>query len=408
MRVCLVNTFHYLRGGDSTYTFDLARLLADHGDSVVHFAMKHPANVHSEFEQYFADCVDYAALRAGRNPVDRLKGLVKSLYSFEARGKFAALLDATRPDVVHLQNFRRHLTFSIVPQAKKRGIPVVQTAHDCEAICPQSLLFVRGRICEACRGGRFYKAALLRCKDDALVGSLAVAIEGYFVRLRNYYRLIDRIIAPSEFLRRKMIENGFEPEKVVVVNNFLFLEAFKPGYKSKDYVVYSGRLSPEKGLATLIEGARAIPRTRVLVVGEGPGLGDLKVLKERLGASNVEFLGRLERHQLTALVAESKFVVLPSICQENYPYALLEAFAVGKPAIGSRIGGIPEMITDGATGLLVDPGDSQALGERMAYLDAHPDLARQMGETARKRVEQELGPEAHYSKIRQVYDQLRR
>jgi glycosyltransferase involved in cell wall biosynthesis len=408
LRICLVNTFHYLRGGDSTCTFDLARLLTDHGDSVAHFAMKHPANIRSEFEQYFVNHIDYAALRASRNPASRIKGLVKSLYSFEARRKFASLLNATCPDVVHLQNFRRHLTFSIVPQARKRGIPVVQTAHDCEAFCPNSLLFARGRVCEACKGGHFYKALLLKCKDDALVGSLAVALEGYFVRIRHYYRLIDRVIAPSEFLKRKMVENGFAPEKVVVVNNFVFADDFRPANTSGDYVVYSGRLSPEKGLATLIDAARSIPRTKVLVVGEGPSLGELKALKEQLGASNVQFMGRLERHQLIALVAESKFVVLPSICAENYPYALLEAFAVAKPAIGSRLGGIPEMITDGVTGFLADPGDPQALGEKMAYLDAHPDLAREMGVAARRRVEEELGPEVHYGKMKQVYREVSR
>jgi len=406
VRVCLVNTFHYMRGGDSTYTFDLARLLAAHGDSVIHFAMKHPANLKSEFEQYFVDTVDYRALHASANPFRKIKGLARSLYSFEARRKFATLLKATKPDVVHLQNFRRHLTFSIVPQAADQGIPVVFTAHDYDAICPNSVIFAHGRVCELCKGGRFYRAVFERCKEDALVGSLAIAVEGYLVRLRRYYRLIDRIVTPSAFLRGKLLEHGFPPEQVTVVNNFVAAGAYTPSYASKDYVVYFGRLSPEKGIDTLVRAAKSIPHTRVLIVGDGPSMTELEELRERTGASNVELVGRMERDQLLSLVAESKFVVLPSVWPENFPYALLEAFAVGKAAIGSRIGGIPELIIDGVTGLLVEPGDPSDLGEKMAYLDERPRLGVELGRAARRRVETEFGADAHYEKISGVYREV--
>ena len=174
MRICLVNTYHYRRGGDCTYTFDLADLLRAKGHEVVPFAMKHRENVDSEYSRYFAEHIDFGEASRSANPLRRLGALARSLYSGEARAKFGRLLDETRPDIVHLQNFRRHLTFSVVREAKERGLPVVFTAHDYDPICPNSLLLARGQVCTACAGRRFYRAALVRCKENSLAGSLAV------------------------------------------------------------------------------------------------------------------------------------------------------------------------------------------------------------------------------------------
>lgn len=405
MRICIVNTFHYHRGGDSTYAFDLAALLAAHGHQVVHFAMKHPSNLPSEFERYFVDEIDYRAISERGGPLAKAGALVRSLYSVQARRRFAALLDATKPDVVHLQNFRRHLTFSILPEARRRGIPVVKTAHDYDVICPNSLLFARGQVCEACRGRHYYRAATVRCKDGQRLGSLAVALESYFAALMGYHGMIDVIVTPSRFTRAKMIEFGQDPARIRVIPNFLDLAGMTPA-EGKGYAITSGRLSAEKGIGVLLEALRRLPDLRVLIAGDGPCRRDLEAMAVKLGLANAEFLGYVPRDRLVELVGGAAFVVIPSVCPENFPYSVLEAFALGKPVIGSRIGGIPELVRPGVTGLLAEPGDPASLAEAIERLRADPSLGRTLGGAGRKLVETELSPAVHYARISDLYQSL--
>jgi glycosyltransferase involved in cell wall biosynthesis len=409
LRICLVNTYHYRRGGDCTYTFDLADLLRTRGHEVIHFAMKHRENVESEYGRFFAEHIDFGQTFRSGNPFRRFRAFARSLYSGEARGKFARLLDETKPDIVHLQNFRRHLTFSVVQEAKERGLPVVFTAHDYDPICPNSLLLAKGKVCTACEGKHFYRAALARCKENSMAGSVAIALEGTFTRLRKYYGLIDVIITPSAFARDRLVESGFSPNRVKVVHNFIDTGAYEPHFRGEG-VVYFGRLVVEKGLESLVRAAKALPGVKIMLAGDGPEREHLEALAEELGvksaSGNVEFLGYVDRSRLHGIVSATMCVVMPSIWYENFPYTVLEAFALGKPVVASKIGGLPEMVTDGETGLLFDPGSQEGLNEALSRLVKDPGLAEEMGRKARKRVEREFDSEAHYRRILGVYDSL--
>jgi glycosyltransferase involved in cell wall biosynthesis len=406
VRVCIVNTFHYRRGGDSTYAFDLAALLEAHGDEAVHFAMRHPSNAPSEFEPYFVDEVDYRAIAEDGGVLAKIRSLPRSLYSFEARRRFAALLDAARPDVVHLQNFRRHLTFSIVPEARRRGIPVVMTAHDYDSICPNSMLFTGESICEVCKGRDFYKAVLVGCKDGKRAGSLAIALEGYFIRLMRYYDLIDVIVTPSRFAKDKLVEFGIDAARVTAIPNFVHASQYTPAYADQGYVVYAGRLSPEKGIPVLLEALKQLPDLKVLVIGDGQSRRALEDIAVKTGLTNTEFMGYVPRERLLEIVAGAMFVVMPSVWPENFPYAVLEAFALGKPVVASAVGGLPEMIEDEVTGLLVEPRDAAGLAAALKRLTADRGLARRMGEAGRRRVETEWDAASHYRSIRALYGSL--
>jgi glycosyltransferase involved in cell wall biosynthesis len=406
LKVCLVNTYHYRRGGDSTYTFDLAELLRARGHEVFHFAMKHRYNARCPQEEFFVDSVDYRETSETGGPVSRLRDFLRSLYSPEARRKFAALLDETQPDVVHLQNFRRHLTFSIVGAARERGIPVVFTAHDYDPVCPGSLLFAGGEVCEVCGGKYYYRALARRCKQGSLAGTAAVALESYFVRLMRYFNGIECIITPSAFARRKLIEYGFDPERVEVIHNFVHTDALEPSRAEGDYVLFFGRLAPEKGIDVLIDAAASVSGVRFVVAGEGPRRELLEARCARAGASNVEFIGYVDREDLVPLIRDSMFVVVPSICYENFPYNILESFALGKPVIGSDIGGIPEMVEHGDTGFLVPPHDVEGLAARIRELGADPALTREMGRRARERVEREFTADMHYKRLFEVYTRV--
>lgn len=406
MRVCIVNTFHYRRGGDSTYAFDLSDLLAAHGHGVIHFAMKHPANLPSEFEGYFIDNVDYREISQRGSALAKLRSFPRSLYSFQAARRFAELLEATRPDVIHLQNFRRHLTFSIVSQASKRRIPVVITAHDYEIICPSSLLFSDRSMCEACGGRRFYKAVTSRCKDGSRAGSLAVALEAYFIRAMRYYDLVSAVITPSRFARDTMVACGQDPSRISVIPNFIDASAYRPSFESRGYAISFGRLSPEKGIEVLVDAAARLPDLRIVIAGDGPSRASLEDRAVKAGLRNADFIGYVDRERLRQLVAGATFVVMPSVSPENLPYSVLESFALGKPVIASRIGGIPELVEDGRTGLVFEPGNAAALAEKIAHLVADPAAVRRMGETARQRVETEFDASTHYKRLVGLYERV--
>ncbi|MFH1313615.1 MAG: glycosyltransferase [Candidatus Eisenbacteria bacterium] len=402
MRICLVNTYHYRRGGDSTYTFDLAGLLEARGHEVVHFAMSHPRNIRSEYEANFVDEIDYGRIFRAANPFAKMRAFLRSLYSFEARAKFGSFLDKTRPDIVHFQNFRRHLTFSVVQEAKKRNIPAVFTAHDYDPICPNSLLFAAGSVCEVCRGTGYHKAFAVKCKEQSLPGTLSVVLEGSFVKVKHYYDLFDLIITPSEFARSKLIEYGFDAGSVETVHNFIDAKAYEPAYGGEG-VIYVGRLAAEKGLDTLIEAAASLKHTRFMIAGDGPQRQHLENLCVKLGCRSVDFLGYVERDQLLKIVRRAMCVVMPSIWFENFPYSILESFALGTPVVASNIGGMPESVKHEKTGLLFPPGDALALSKRIEYLQEKPSLAEEMGRTARTLVETRFDPETHYRKISEVY-----
>lgn len=406
MRVCIVNTFHYRRGGDSTYAFDLADLLSARGHAVIHFAMKHPSNLPSDFERYFVENVDYRDVSERGSALAKLRSLPRSLYSFEAARRFGALLGATRPDVIHLQNFRRHLTFSIVGEAAKRRIPVVVTAHDYEIICPSSLLFSGRAMCEACEGHRFYKAVTARCKDGSRAGSAAVALEAYFIRTMGYYKRVDAIVTPSRFARDKMVACGQDPSKISVVPNFIDASAYRPSYDNQGYLISFGRLSPEKGIHVLLEAAAALPGLRIVIAGEGPSRASLEDLAVKAGLRNADFIGYVARERLRQLVAGAIFVVMPSVSPENLPYSVLESFALAKPVLASRIGGIPELVEDGRTGFVFEPGSASELAERIERLRQDPALVARMGENARRMVETEFNASTHYEKLVGLYERV--
>jgi len=228
LKVLMVNSFHYERGGDCTYTFALTRLLESRGHEVIPFATRHPKNLPSAYETYFVESVDYNALEADRSPGAAWRVLQRAVSSPEARDALTRLLDHVRPDLAHFQGIHRHLTPSIIDPLKARGIPIVWTLHDYVPMCPNTHFYCRGEICEACRPGRFYHAPLRRCKRDSLGASLAAAIEAYAHRRMRVYERIDRFVAPSRFLAGKLVEHRFPSSEVTVLPHFIELDEFQP------------------------------------------------------------------------------------------------------------------------------------------------------------------------------------
>ncbi|MFQ5681337.1 MAG: glycosyltransferase family 4 protein [Candidatus Omnitrophota bacterium] len=404
MRILLVNKFLCPKGGDAVSAVDTGRLLRARGHKVVFWGMAHPQNPSYPQEEYFVPYVDLN----GKIPLlGRLNTAVNVLYSFPARANLGRLLKVRRPDIAHLHNIYHQISPSILHSLKKRRIPVVMTLHDYKLACASYSLLDKGRPCQACCGGRYYRCFLRGCVKGSRLKSLLNTIEMYLHhRLLRIYELVDVFIAPSRFLKAKLQEMGFKG-RIVYLPNFLNLEEFGPRFEAEDNsIVYFGRLSQEKGLETLLSALRGL-RLDLKIIGEGPLKERLQARARQEGLSNVAFLGHKSGEALREEIGKARFVVLPSECYENNPRSLIEAFALGKPAVAARIGGIPELVRDNETGLTFAAGDIKDLRLKIGHLTANPDKIREMGKNARAFVEQELNAQRHYAQLLKIYDLAR-
>ncbi len=404
MRILTANKFYFVKGGTERYLFELIRILEERGHSVVPFAMEHPLNEESEYADMFVSHVRFDA-RRGIGGCFRTAARV--IHSVEARRKIEALVRRTRPDVAHLHNIAHQLSPSIIYGLRAEGVPIVQTLHDHKLICPNYQMFVHGQPCERCADWRYYNACVHRCMHGSVVWSALVAFEAYARKLiGTYSRHVGVFIAPSRSLMDRMIAHGVDPGKIVHLPHAIELDNYEPRFESDGYAVYVGRLSLGKGLETLLEALALSPGIVFKVIGDGPLADDLRMTAEQRGLRNVEFVGYRTGKELRTLLRGAQFVVMPSECFENSPLAVYEACAYGKAVIGSTMGGIPELIEDGETGLLFAPGDVCELASTLAALWNDPERSIRMGKEARRRAEREYAPDHHYEQIMSIYERV--
>lgn len=399
----MVQTYHYFRGGDSTYMFNLTGLLRREGHEVIPFAMQHPQNLPSEFSGYFSSEIDFPALLEESSLSAAARVITKSIYNREARSRIEELIGDTKPDLAHFHNIHGHLTTSIIGPLRKRRIPVVWTLHDYRLVCPNTT-FLRGEeVCERCLPRKYYNAVLGRCKKGSIPASVVAMMTTSFDRLSRVPARVSRFITPSAFLKGKLIEGKIAPAKITVIPNFVDVDSFTPG-EEDGYYLYFGRLSFEKGIDQLIRAA-AMTGGLLKIVGEGPSSDELKGLAAETGA-DVEFLGFRTGDELKRLLEKARFVVVPSRWYENLPFSVMESLAAGKPVVAADIGGIPEMVEDGRNGLLFPPGDETRLAECLRMLWNDRQLRESMGRAAREKAERFYNSDWHYGEIRKVYKEV--
>jgi len=402
VKVLFLNNFNYLRGGSEKVMFEEMGLLRQAGHEVAVFSRTHHKNEPAEFQKFFPPHIETERL----SPTMRSLGVVKELiYSKAARKGVGEVLKRFRPEIVHAHNIYGRLSLSVLDELRAAGIPVIMTLHDLKLLCPSYLMLNRGKVCERCRGGRFYQAVLARCHKKSLPASLVYAFESYINHSKGKYCSVAQFITPSRFLRDKCIEYGWAAEKISHIHNFLPLNPVSGMKGDNGYLLYIGRLSREKGIGTLLEAYRGLsPAPPLKIVGDGPERPSLEKHARELGLP-VSFAGYLSGTDLDNAVAGARGVVMPSEWYENAPLSLLESFAAGKPVIGARIGGIPEMIEDDVNGYLFEPGNSEALRCKIeAFVDMPAARLREMGEAARRKVETVYSAESHYEKLMNVYE----
>jgi glycosyltransferase involved in cell wall biosynthesis len=400
VQLLIGNKFWYAKGGVETYLFELLEELPAWDWTFVPFAMRHATNRPNEYEQFFVDEVDYHAEHSFGGKV-RAAG--RLLYSRHAARQLTALLDTVHIDLAHLHNIYHQLSPAILPILAERRIPVVMTLHDLKLACPNYKMRTGDGICERCIGGNYYNAVVHRCVQNSLAASALCAFELYAHRKSGLYvDNVDRFIVPSRFYLQKIAQAGIPADKLTWLPSFTHVERYHPVYGGEDYCVYVGRLSEEKGLITLVNAVRGFKGTLV-IVGDGPVRPVLEQMVERDNLTNVRVIGSRSGQALIDILRHARFSIIPSEWYENCPRSCIESFASGTPVIGARIGGIPEMVDDGETGLLFTPFSKEDLRAKIDYLFARNDEAARMGRNARAKAEQEYGAASHMRRLMAVY-----
>jgi glycosyltransferase involved in cell wall biosynthesis len=398
-----INNYYYRRGGAETLYLDHNCMFEGLGWQVVPFAMRHPENLKTPWSNYFVEEIEFGEPYSFREKVVRIP---KVVYSFEARRKLSKLLEDVRVDVCHAHNVYHHISPSILGLLRARGVPTVLTLHDLKIACPAYNMLAHDGICERCRGGRLHNVLVNRCIKGSAALSAVVMIEAIVHRLLgSYTRCVNRFIVPSRFYIEKFREWGMPGVLFRHIPNFVATERYRPAYAPGRSFVYFGRVSREKGLRTLVRAA-ADARCPLVIAGSGPQLGELRALTADLNAK-VEFPGFLSGDDLHSVVRNARAVVLPSEWYENAPMSVLEGYALGKPLIGARIGGIPELIRENETGVCFTSGDQASLTATLRDMAARSDGEIEgMGRRAREWVENAFSPAAYRDRIVDVYREL--
>ncbi len=387
MRILLSNKFYYRRGGDCIYMLNLEHLLRAHGHEVAVFAMDYPENIDTLWRKYFP-----------RN-MSRLMALTRPFGSHEVRRKFNKLLDDFRPEVVHLNNIHTQLSPVIAELAHRRGIRVVWTLHDYKLLCPRYDCLRDGKtVCELCFGGDKTPCRTYRCMKGSRLASEIGYREAVMWSRPRLEECTDLFICPSRFMAEKMAQGGFRKDKLRVLCNFIDVEKCrKDDYAKDDYYCYVGRLSHEKGVGTLVEAAARLSY-KLKVIGGGPLLEQLKIKNEQL-KGNVEFLGFKQWEEIKEIAGRARFTVIPSEWYENNPLSVIEAECIGTPVLGARIGGIPELIVEGASGMTFESGNAEDLTEKIKAMFAAKFDYKAIVDVAMKR----YNAENYYDEIMKCY-----
>ncbi len=333
----------------------------------------------------------------------KAKSAMDVAYSKEGRLWMKKELMHFRPDVVHVHNFFPLLSPSIYDACLESKTPVIQTLHNFRIVCAGGLLLRDGAVCEDCLQGSPYNAVLHRCYRRSFLGSLAVARMVKINRDQGTWgNKINQIIALTEFAKSKFVEAGIPADRITVKPNFV--EDVRVGStnesQNRNGAIFVGRLSEEKGIATLAKAWQKLD-IPLRIAGDGP----LKMLIASLPENSVNLLGRLDRKKVFKAMEQAEFLVMPSECYEGFPLVLAEAFMLGLPVIASRLGSMAEIIEDGVTGKLFEPGNPRELANHVLWMHEHPEECRQMGLNARKAYEERYTAARNHELLLSIYQE---
>lgn len=400
MKILFVNKFLYPRGGAETYFLKIGEELARRGHEVEYFGMYDEKNTVGNSLHLATTNMDFHA--AGP---EKLLYPFRIVYSREAKRKLKEVIAAFGPDIVHFNNINFQLTPSVICAGAECGVPMVQTVHDVQMLCPNHMMmeYHSKKLCEDCMGKKSkWPCVKKRCIHGSLPKSLIGAVEGTLYECSPVYDKIHRFICPSAFLEEKLLNVPRFRGKTVMLHNFLSKVSDAGGAPKGDYVLYFGRLAEEKGIDRILEACRLLPDIPFVIAGGGP----LEDLCKNCTLPNVKYVGFKTGKELEELVAGALFTLHLSIWYENCPLALLESQSLGTPVLCNRIGGIPELVEEGKTGILNDTFTPEAYAETIAALYADKALLAEMAQNCLRKRESMTTLERYCDKLLALYTEV--
>lgn len=379
MKVLLAHNRYRFRGGEDAVVENTLRLLEEHGVETRLF--------------------DKASVEIPPGLLGKAKAVFSGIWSRAAAAEMDALIAEFRPDVVHAHNLYPLLSPSVLSAARRAGVPVVMTCHNYRLVCPIGVHFVRGAICERCAGGREYWCLLRNCRENRFE-SAAYALRNTATRMSGLFkRNVTVYIAISEFVKRRLAAAGFPEDRTEVLYNMIPYPDTPADAGAGRYAAFTGRLSAEKGVETLLQAAARLPEIPVKIGGVGP----LETALKRVAPSNVVFTGVFDMAGLAEFYRNAAFVVVPSVWHEAFGLVAAEAMSHGIPVIAARNGALPELLEEDEAGLLFTPGDAADLADKMRLLWETPERRRAMGLAGRERAERLFSAEAHFGRLTAIY-----
>jgi glycosyltransferase involved in cell wall biosynthesis len=387
MKIVVVHNTYQQPGGEDIVFRSECELLKSTGHTVV------------EYQRSNHDASNYVSIR-------RLALAKNTIWASDTRREFRQLLLRERPDVVHVHNTFVMVSPSIYWACRDAQVPVVQTLHNYRLLCPGATFFRDGKVCEECLEHGVWRGVRYSCYQGSTSATAVVAAMLTTHRfLGTWPRLIEYFLAPTEFARRKFIKGGLPQDKILVKPNFVDPDPGE-GTGDRSYALFVGRLSPEKGLRTLLAAWASLGNTIPLhIVGDGPLRAELEEYARQHGLSNVCFRGRLTWKETMAAMKGARCLLFPSECYEGaLPLTVVEAFACGTPVIASRHGAMQDLITDGSTGLHFTPGDSEDLASKAEHAWTHPTILDAMRKQSRRTYEATYTATRNYEMLLETYE----
>jgi glycosyltransferase involved in cell wall biosynthesis len=403
MRILFCNKYNYPFSGTEVYLLEAMELMRSKGHETALFSMADPRGQPTPYDRHFMPHIDFKKPCGWFHKI-RLSG--QAIYSREARRRIRAMIAEFQPDVAHVRNIYHHLSPSILWELKAQKIPVVYHLNDFKVLCPSYNLVSRGEACAACKGGEFWHALKEKCYPGR-GASMTLVAEAYVHKwLGTYRKCVDCFLAPSQFVRDKFVEHGWDPGKFEVLPHFQTIKPVTEAKAQNAPLLYFGRLSAEKGVADLLHAMQRLPNLRLVVAGDGPERGKLEQLAVELELHNVEFAGHIQGAALDRTIEKSGFTVLPSHAYETLGKTILESYARARAVVATDLGSRRELVQDGKTGLLYRTGNVEQLTSAIRFLSSQPELADRMGQEGQQQVSRRYRPEAHYEALIGLYERL--
>jgi glycosyltransferase involved in cell wall biosynthesis len=405
MNILVVNWTWYPSGGDFTYVENVCRLYEEKGHHVIPFSMKDDRNAPTPYDDYFIENIDYKKVK--RSFTTGIKVVMKSIYSFEAQRNLTRLLSDVKIDAAHINVIHHYITPTILKILKEKNIPIIWTFHEYTPLCPDSAFISHDRVCEKCFGGAFYNCITHTCKKGSVLASTVAALENYVHSYLNYYAYVDHYVCTSVFMYEKFKSFNFFKDKLVqLYHGYDYTEIgaalLKPRQKDQKYIVFVGRLEKIKGAHTVLKAMKTHRSIQLKIIGTGTQEDELKQFKVDNHLDHVTFLGKKSKQETLQIINNSEFLVCASEWYEVLGFTVVEAMALDKPVIGSAIGAIPEMVIEGYTGLLFEPGNADELAEKIKLLYNNKELMALLGQNARLHINQLINNDTHYTGLQKL------